>query len=218
MQFSGNSVQKRVNSVQRKKQIRHSDRSIIKETHRQPIKCEPWMSQQIWKFASETMAGVLGWFPFATAAENTVKSTAFWLSVWKKWCLEKGIAKEIENHKPTQLKTLLEQSNAEIKNNHGQTSETTVPFHRKWFEHRLNNSLNCLAGLWTLLRLEDVKISLHIIVLIVRGCFDRTHGLNKLFLHLMRVLCLCLMMISHLVFFHVYYKHVITWLFSSNLE
>ena len=41
-----NSVQKRVNSVQRKKQIRHSDRSIIKETHRQPIKCEPWMSQQ----------------------------------------------------------------------------------------------------------------------------------------------------------------------------
>ena len=24
-----------------------------------------------------------------------------------------------------------------------------------------------------------MKISLHIIVLIVRGCFDRTHGLNK---------------------------------------
>ena len=33
-----------------------------------------------------------------------------------------------------------------------------------------------------------MKISLHIIVLIVRGCFDRTHGLNKLFLHLMRAL------------------------------
>ena len=53
MQFSGNSVQKRVNSlqkrvnsVQRKKQIRHSDWSIIKETHREPIKYEPWMSQQ----------------------------------------------------------------------------------------------------------------------------------------------------------------------------
>ena len=28
---------------------------------------------------------------------------------------------------------------------------------------------------------KDVKISLYIIVLIVRGCFDRTHGLNKLF-------------------------------------
>ena len=39
--------------------------------------------------------------------ENTVKTTAFWLSVWKKWCLEKGIAKEIENYEPTQLNTLL---------------------------------------------------------------------------------------------------------------
>ena len=28
--------------------------------------------------------------------ENTVKGAAFWLSVWKKWCLEKGIAKEID--------------------------------------------------------------------------------------------------------------------------
>ena len=35
----------------------------------------------------------------------------------------------------------------------------------------------------TFLRLKVVKILLHIIVLIVRGCFDRTHGLNKLFLH-----------------------------------
>ena len=33
-----------------------------------------------------------------------------------------------------------------------------------------------------------MKISLHIIVLIIRGCFDRTHDLNKLFLHLMRAL------------------------------
>ena len=55
------------------------------------------------------MAGVLSRFSFATATtiqqlknssnnENTVKSTAFWLSVWKKWCLKKGIAKEIENY------------------------------------------------------------------------------------------------------------------------
>ena len=76
------------------------------------------------------MAGVLRGFSFVTATtiqqlknssnnENTVKSTAFWLSVWKKWCLEKGIAKEIENYEPTQLNTLLERSNAEIKNKHG---------------------------------------------------------------------------------------------------
>ena len=62
--------------------------------------------------------------------EKTVKSTAFWLSVWKKWCLEKGIVKEIENYEPTLLNTLLELSNAEIKNKHGETSETTIPFHR----------------------------------------------------------------------------------------
>ena len=62
------------------------------------------------------MTGVLGRFSFATATtiqqlknssnnENTVKSTAFWLSVWKKWCLERGIAKEIENDEPTKLNT-----------------------------------------------------------------------------------------------------------------
>ena len=76
------------------------------------------------------MAGVLSRFSFATETttqqlknssnnENTVKSTAFWLSVWKKWCLEKGIVKEIENYEPTRLNTLLELSNAEIKNKHG---------------------------------------------------------------------------------------------------
>ena len=85
------------------------------------------------------MAGVLSRFSFATAVvileriespqppqlkncsnnENIVKSTAFWLSVRKKWCLEKGIAEEIENYEPTQLNTLLERSNTEIKNKHG---------------------------------------------------------------------------------------------------
>ena len=76
------------------------------------------------------MAGVLNRFSFATETttqqlknssnnENTVKSTAFWLSVWKKWCLEKGMAKEIEHYELTLLNTLLERSNAEIKNKHG---------------------------------------------------------------------------------------------------
>ena len=31
------------------------------------------------------------------------------------------------------------------------------------------------------MRLKDETILLHIIVLIVRGCFDGTHDLNKLF-------------------------------------
>ena len=51
--------------------------------------------------------------------ENTLKSTTLWLSVWKKWCLEKGIAEEIEIYEPTRLNTLLERCNAEIKNKHG---------------------------------------------------------------------------------------------------
>ena len=46
-----------------------------------------------------------------------MKSTAFRLTVWKKWFLEKGIAKEIENYEPTQLNTLLKWFFAEIKTN-----------------------------------------------------------------------------------------------------
>ena len=87
------------------------------------------------------MAGVLSRFAFATATtiqqlkttlnnentvkkttlnnENTVKSTAFLLKVWRKWCLEKGIAEEIKSNKPNQLNTLLERFYAEIKNKHG---------------------------------------------------------------------------------------------------
>ena len=76
------------------------------------------------------MIGILSRFSFATATtiqqlknssnnENTVESTAFRLSVWKKWCLEMWIAKEIENYEPTQLITLLEQFYTKTKNKHG---------------------------------------------------------------------------------------------------
>ena len=71
------------------------------------------------------MAGILSRFSFppqlknSSNNESTVKSTAFWSSVWKKWCLEEEIAKEIENYEPTQLNTLLERSIAEIKNKFG---------------------------------------------------------------------------------------------------
>ena len=72
------------------------------------------------------MAGVLNWFSFAIVTtivrlksscynENAVKITAFWLWAWKKWFLEKGIAKEIENYEPAQLNTLLKRFYAEIK-------------------------------------------------------------------------------------------------------
>ena len=52
--------------------------------------------------------------PYCSNSENTVKSTPFGLLVWKKWCLEKRVAKEIENYEPSQLNTLLERFYAEI--------------------------------------------------------------------------------------------------------
>ena len=78
--------------------------------------------------AKTAMAGVCSRFAFATATtieelkncsknENTAKSTDFWLSVWKKWCLEKKITDEIENYEPAELNTLLEHFYAEVKIN-----------------------------------------------------------------------------------------------------
>ncbi|CAH3150789.1 unnamed protein product, partial [Porites evermanni] len=55
--------------------------------------------------------------------ENTAKSTDFWLSVWKKWCLEKKITDEIENYEPAELNTLLEHFYAEVKNKQGEDYE-----------------------------------------------------------------------------------------------
>ena len=60
------------------------------------------------------MAGVLSRSSLATATtiqdlknssknKSTEKSTAFWFSVWKRWCLEKKIAEEIENYEPAEL-------------------------------------------------------------------------------------------------------------------
>ena len=35
--------------------------------------------------------------------ENTAKSTGFWLSFWKNWCVGKEITDEIENYEPAEL-------------------------------------------------------------------------------------------------------------------
>ena len=105
--------------------------------------------------------------------ENTVRSTAFWLSVWKKWCLERG--KEIENYEPTQLNTVLERSNAEIKKQTWLNLGNADSISSKVIRTQTEQFLELFRGTLNFLRLKDVKISLYIIVLIVRGCFDRTH-------------------------------------------
>ena len=73
------------------------------------------------------MVGVCSTFAFATETtvekqkncsknENTAKSTGFWLSVWKKWCVGKEITDEVENYEPAELNTLLEHFYAEVNN------------------------------------------------------------------------------------------------------
>ena len=51
------------------------------------------------------MAGILQQLKNSSNNENTVKNITLWLSVWTKWCSEKGTAREIENYEPTQLNT-----------------------------------------------------------------------------------------------------------------
>ena len=77
--------------------------------------------------AKTAMVGVCSTFAFATETtveelkncsknENTAKSTGFWLSFWKNWCVGKEITDEIENYEPAELNTLLEHFYAELNN------------------------------------------------------------------------------------------------------
>ena len=99
MQFSGNSVQKRIISVRRS--ITNQKFWLVnKQRNSQSFRCRNiWIR---WKF------GILTRLSLATVIrkqvknsfnkENIVKSNAFWLSVWKKLCSDKAISKEIENY------------------------------------------------------------------------------------------------------------------------
>ena len=80
------------------------------------------------------MDGVCSTFAFATeitveelknCSENeiTAKSTGFWLSVWKNWCVDKEITDETENNEPAELNTVLEHFYAEVNNTKGEDYE-----------------------------------------------------------------------------------------------
>ena len=45
-----------------------------------------------------------------------MKTTGFWLSVWKNWWVDKEITDEIENYEPAELNTLLEHFYAKVNN------------------------------------------------------------------------------------------------------
>ena len=55
--------------------------------------------------------------------ENTVERTGFWLSVWKKWSIEKKITDEIENYELADLNTLLEHFYTKVNNEKGEAKE-----------------------------------------------------------------------------------------------
>ena len=80
--------------------------------------------------AKTAMVGICSTFAFATETtvkelkncsknENTAKSTGFWLSVSKNWCVDNEITDKIENYESaelnSQLNTLLEHFYAEDK-------------------------------------------------------------------------------------------------------
>ena len=76
--------------------------------------------------AKTAMVGVCSTFAFATETtvkelkncsktENTAKSTGFWLSVSKNWCVDKEITDDIENYETAGFNTLLEHFYAEDK-------------------------------------------------------------------------------------------------------
>ena len=74
---------------------------------------------KIWKFVSETMASVLGRFSFTTTAEKHLKQQKYCKKSLLFGCRFGKSGVEIENYAPTQLNTLLQRSNAQIKNKHG---------------------------------------------------------------------------------------------------
>ena len=117
-------------SVQKSKKTRRSNWSIYKKlTDSQSnasLGCRNiWIR---WKFASKTMAGVLSRFSFATTTtiqqlknscnnENTVKITAFWLSVWKSGVYRRELPRKSKIMSRPRLTLCLSDSTSKLKTN-----------------------------------------------------------------------------------------------------
>ena len=63
------------------------------------------------------------WLKNGSKNKNTTKGTRFCLNVWKKWCVEKEIQKEIQDIPPVELNILLERFYAEVKTKQGEDCE-----------------------------------------------------------------------------------------------
>ena len=119
MQFFGNTVQKKGNWVQKRVTnvtfwLANKQRNSLRANQMRHLNGAKFGSAPDQFRAKTAMVGVCSTFAFATETTveelkncskngNTAKSTGFWLSVWKKWCVEKEIADEIENYEPAEL-------------------------------------------------------------------------------------------------------------------
>ena len=159
-----------------------------------------------WKFASETVAGVLSRFFLPPQQQYSNRKNSSDKDNILVFGLEKVVFREgncQENRKLPSLTLYSGDSMPKLKSK-WLTSQTTIPFHWKWFGHRLNNSLNCLAGLWTFLHLKDMKYHCNLLfwsyTVVLAERTMSLAGYNKSRLHLMRALCFCIIIISYLEF------------------
>ena len=124
MQFLGNTVQNKGNWVQKKGNLAqkrvtnvtvwlaNKQRNSLRTNQMRHLNGAKFGSapDQPDQFRAKTaMVGICSTFAFATETtveelkncsknENTAKSTGFWLSVSKNWCVDKEITDEIENY------------------------------------------------------------------------------------------------------------------------
>ena len=111
----------------------------------------------------------------ALTTKTLLKAQLFGLSIWKKWCLDRGIAKAEMKITSRSILTLCSgDSTPKLKQTWlNLANDDSIP--SKVIRTQTEQCLDTFAGLRTFLCLIDVKISLNITVWIVRGHFDRMH-------------------------------------------
>ena len=131
MQFLGNTMQKKGNLVQKRVTnvtfwLANKQRNSLRANQMRHLNGAKFGSAPDQFRAKTAMVGVCSTFAFATETtveelkncsknENTAKSTGFWLSVSKNWCVDKEITDDIENYETAGFNTLLEHFYAEDK-------------------------------------------------------------------------------------------------------
>ena len=135
MQFLGNTVQRKGYLVQKRVTnatfwLANKQRNSLRANQMHHLNGAKFASAPNQFRPKTAMVGICSTFAFATETtveelkncskkESTAKSTGFWLSVSKNWCVDNEITDKIENYESaelnSQLNTLLEHFYAEDK-------------------------------------------------------------------------------------------------------